>query len=190
MDAITAIRRRTSVRRFRPDPIPRETIETLLDCAVRAPNHKLTEPWRFAVLTDAARDRFAGLRARQRLGKFPDPTSAEAQTAAGKVRNETEQTPALIVVMCAVNPDPRTREEDYGAAMMATANLLIAAASLGIGTYLRTGGIMQDPELGALAGLEPGFRIVGIVSLGYTEADEPPRRRRPASELTRWVSRP
>jgi nitroreductase len=189
MDAITAIRRRTSVRRFRPDPVPRETIETLLECAVRAPNHKLTEPWRFAVLTDAARDRFAGLRARQHLTKFPDPTSDEARNASEKMRNETEQTPVLIVVMCAVSDDPKRREEDYAAAMMATANLLTAAASLGLGTYLRTGGIMQDPEVTALAGVEPGFRIVGIVSLGYPEGDEPPRRRRPASELTRWISR-
>jgi nitroreductase len=190
MDAITAIQRRTSVRRFRPDPVPRQTIETLLEAAVRAPNHKLTEPWRFAVWTDAARDRFADLRARQRLAKFPDPTSQEATSATDKIRQEAEQTPALIVVMCALSPDPKTREEDYAAAMMATANLLTAAASLGLGTYLRTGSLMQDPEVTALAGLEPGFRIVGIVSVGYPEADEPPRRRRSASELTRWVSRP
>ena len=63
MDAIDAIQRRTSVRRFRPDPVPRDTIARLLDAAVRAPNHKLTEPWRFAVLTGAARDRLADLRA-------------------------------------------------------------------------------------------------------------------------------
>src|SRR6476661_3554277 len=190
MAAIAAMRRRTSGRRCRPDPISRQTLETLPECAMRAPNHKLTEPWRFAVLTDAARDRFAELRARQRLTKFPDPTSEEARTATEKMRRETEQTPALIVVMCAVSPDPKTREEDYAAAMMATANLLTAAASLGLGTYLRTGGIMQDPDVTALAGLEPGFRIVGIVSVGYPEAEEPPRRRRPASELTRWVTQP
>ncbi|MGH7514838.1 MAG: nitroreductase family protein [Gemmatimonadales bacterium] len=188
MDAITAIRRRTSVRRFRPDPVPRETIETLLDCAVRAPNHKLTEPWRFAVLTGAARDRFAELRARHRLTRFADPTSGEARTAVEKMRQETERTPAFVVVMCAVSPDEKTREEDYAAAMMATANLIIAAESLGLGTYLRTGGIMQDPDVATLADLEPGFRIVGIVSLGYPEAEEPPRRRRAAAELTRWVS--
>src|SRR6478672_3537455 len=183
MDAIAAIRRPTSVRRFRPDPTSRQTLATLRECAVRAPNHKLTEPWRFAVLTDAARDRFAELRARQRLTKFPDPTSEEARTATEKMRRETEQTPALIVVMCAVSPDPKTREEDYAAAMMATANLLTAAASLGLGTYLRTGGIMRDPEVAALVGLEAGFRIVAVVSLGHPAEDEAPRRRRAAAEL-------
>ena len=65
MDAIDAIQRRTSVRRYRPDPVPRDTIERLLDCAVRAPNHKLTEPWRFAVLTGDAKARFAEIRGPQ-----------------------------------------------------------------------------------------------------------------------------
>jgi nitroreductase len=187
MDAISAIRRRTSVRRFRPDPVPRDTLELLLDCAVRAPNHKLTEPWRFAVLTGAARSRFAALRARHRLTRFDHPESEEARAAAEKMRQEAEETPVFVVVMCAVNSDEKTREEDYAAAMMATATLIIAAESLGLGTYLRTGGIMRDPEVAAIAGLEQGFRIVGVVSLGYPADEQPPRRRRPAAELTRWV---
>lgn len=187
MDAITAIRRRTSVRRFRPEPVPRDVIETLLDCAVRAPNHKLTEPWRFAVLTGSARDRFAVLRARHRLKRFGDPASDEARSSAEKMRLETEKTPAIVVISCAVNSDERTREEDYAAAMMATANLLIAAESLGLGTYLRTGSLMRDPELEAIVALEQGFRIVAMVSLGYPATEDPPRRRRPAPELTRWV---
>src|SRR4051812_36028551 len=105
MDAITAITQRTSVRRFRPDPLPRDTIQRVLDCAVRAPNHKLTEPWRFSVLTERARDRFAEIRAGHRLKRFADPSSAEAQGAADKVRRESRETPAYLVVMAAQNPD-------------------------------------------------------------------------------------
>jgi nitroreductase len=187
MDAIEAIQRRTSVRRFRPDPVPREIIERLLDCAVRAPNHKLSEPWRFTVLTGSARDRYAEIRARHRLKRFTDPESPEARVGADKVRREALQTPAFIVLMTVVNPDDVTREEDYAAVMMATANLMVAAESLGLGTYLRTGGIMQERALAELAGLCDGHRIVGIVSLGYPAETEPPRRRRPAGELTRWA---
>lgn len=189
MDAVTAINRRTSVRRFRPDPIPRETIEQLLDCAVRAPNHKLTEPWRFAVLTDGARDRFAEIRAGHRLKRFDDPMSPEARTAADKVRREAREPPAYVVVMSAVNPDEITREEDYAATMMAIANLMIAAQSLGLGTYLRTGGVMRDRDLVELARVPQNFRVVGIVSLGYPAEQEEPRRRKAAAELTRWVDR-
>jgi nitroreductase len=187
MDAISAIKKRTSVRHFRPDPIPRDLIEQLLECAVRAPNHKLTEPWRFAVLTGGARDRFAEIRASHRLKRFSDPDSAEARAGSDKVRQESLQTPAFIVIMAAMNPDEITREEDYAATMMATANLMIAAESLGIGTYLKSGGVMRDPSLLELAGAPDTFRIVGILSVGYPAQEETPRRRRPASELTRWV---
>lgn len=187
MDAITAINQRTSVRRFRPDPVAREVVERLLECAVRAPNHKLTEPWRFAVLTGRAKVRLAEIRARHRLKRYSDPAAPEAVAAADKMRRESRETPVYVVAMAAVNPDEITREEDYAATMMAIANLMIAAESLGLGTYLKSGGVMQDPELMELAGVPPGFRVVGLISLGYPAEQDPPRRRKPAAELTRWV---
>ena len=187
MDAITAINKRTSVRRFRPDPIPREAVERLLNCAVRAPNHKLTEPWRFAVLTGRARDRYAEIRARHRLKRYADPSATEAQAGAEKVRRESLEIPVYVIAMAALNPDEITREEDYAATMMAIANFMIAAESLGLGTYLKSGGVMRDPDLIQLAGVPEKFRVVGIVSLGYPAEQDPPRRRRPAAELTHWV---
>ncbi len=187
MDAIDAIQRRTSVRRFRPDPVSRELVQQLLECAVRAPNHKLTEPWRFAVLTGTARDRYAEVRAAHRLARYDDPESAEAREAADKQRREASSTPVFIVAMVAVSGDETRREEDYAAVMMAIANLMIAGEALGLGTYLRTGGIMREPEVTRLVGLPEGYRIAGILSLGYPAEVEAPRRRRPAAELTRWV---
>lgn len=189
MDAITAIHQRTSVRHFRPEPVSREDIEQLLECAVRAPNHKLTQPWRFTVLTGPARDRLAEIRARHRLKRFNDPSSPEALAAGDKVRRESMETPVYIVTLAAVNPDELTREEDYAATMMAVANLMIAAESLGLGTYLRSGGVMLDPELIELAAVPEKFRIVGIISLGYPSENEPPRRRKPATDLTQWIEK-
>jgi nitroreductase len=189
MDAITAIHERTSVRRFRPDPVPREVVEQLLECAVRAPNHKLTEPWRFAVLTGVARDRYAEIRAKHRLKRYSDATAPEALAGADKVRRETMGAPVYIVAMVAVSADEITGEEDYAATMMAVANLMIAAQSLGMGTYLKSGGVMRDPGLLELAGVPENCRVVGLISLGYPAEQEPPRRRKPASELTRWVER-
>jgi nitroreductase len=189
MDALTAIKSRTSVRHFRPDSVPREILAQLLECAVRAPNHKLTEPWRFAVLTGRAKDRFADIRARHRLKRFNDASAPEAQAAADKVRREAGETPVYVVVMSAINPDDITREEDYAATMMAIATFMIAAQSLGLGTYLKTGGVMQDPALMELAGVPANFRVVGILSLGYPAEEETPRRRKAAAELTWWVDR-
>ncbi len=167
--------------------MPRETIELLLECAVRAPNHKLTEPWRFAVLIGEAKSALAEIKARHRLKRYEDPASAEARAGMEKVRRETLEAPAVIVIMSRVHDDELTREEDYAAVMMATANLMTAAQSLGLGTYLKTGGVMRDPALVELVGLHDGYRIVGVLSLGYPVEAEPPRRRRPARELTQWL---
>jgi nitroreductase len=188
MDAIDAIQRRTSVRRYRSEPVSRETIELLLDCAVRAPNHKLTEPWRFAVLTGDAKVRFAEIRARHRLRRYDDPESDEARAGADKVRRETLETPSIIIIMTRVPGDEVMREEDYAAVMMATANLMTAAQSLNLGTYLKTGGVMQEPALANLIRLPEGYRVVGLLSLGYPAEQETPRRRRPAREATDWIS--
>jgi nitroreductase len=187
MDAISAISSRTSVRRFQPEPVPRQVIQQLLECAVRAPNHKLTEPWRFIILTGRARDRLAEIRAHHRLKRFTDPAGAEAVAAADKVRREARETPVFVVVLTAVSPDEITREEDYAATMMATANLMTAAQALGLGTYLRTGGVMRDPALLQLAQVPDGFRIVAVISLGYPAEAEPPRRRKPPTEVTWWL---
>ncbi|HEX6668326.1 MAG TPA: nitroreductase [Gemmatimonadales bacterium] len=187
MDAIDAIQRRTSVRRYRSEPVSRETIERLLECAVRAPNHKLTEPWRFAVLTGGGKARLAEIRAQHRLKGYDDPTSEEARARSEKARRDTLESPAIIVVMARTSADDITNEEDYAAVMMATANLMTAAQSLGLGTYLKTGGVMRSPALAELVGLPGGYRIVGVLSVGYPVESEAPRRRRPAGELTSWI---
>jgi nitroreductase len=89
--------------------------------------------------------------------------------------------------MVAVSPDEITREEDYAATMMAIGNVMTAAQAVGLGTYLRTGGVMRDPALLQLAGVPEGFRVVGILSLGYPAQAEAPRRRKPATEVTCWI---
>ena len=187
MDAHDAIAGRTSTRSFRPDPVPRYTIERLLAAAVRAPNHKLTEPWRFAVLTGASLRRYAEIRRAHRTKKFDDPTAPDAARKIEKTWREAIETPAFIVVMCEVVEDPVRREEDYGATMMAIENLLVAAAADGIGTFLRTGGLMEHPDVKALAGVPQGYRIVGIISLGYLAgAPEPTQRRKALGEIVTW----
>src|SRR5690606_4290161 len=111
MDVFEAIERRRSIKRFSPGPVSREEIERLLDAAVRAPNHRMTEPWGFIVLGPEARRQYADLRARSKAADVADPAQAEA--IAAKVREETEAVPAMIAVTCLLAEDAMQREEDY-----------------------------------------------------------------------------
>ena len=56
MDVFEAIRGRRTVKAFAPEPVPRERLDELFELARWAPNHKLTQPWRFRVLGDRKSD--------------------------------------------------------------------------------------------------------------------------------------
>jgi nitroreductase len=187
MDAYDAIAARTSTRAYADRPVPRAAIERLLAAAVRAPNHKLTEPWRFAVLTGKSAARFAELRRAHRATRFPDPASPEAAKAIDKTYHEALGTPAFVVVMSALSDDAVRREEDYASVMMAVQNLMIAATAEGLGSYLRTGGILEDAGVKELVRLPAGHRIVAVISLGYPTAPQEPKRRTDPAERTLWL---
>lgn len=187
MTVLEAIKSRRSIPKLRPDAVPREAIEQMLDAAVWAPNHRLTEPWRFYVLAGEGKRRFAEIRRRVRSTTFPNPQAPEAVKALDKVYHDTVATPALIVVTVHVAENEEQREEDRAASFMAAQNMMLVATELGIGTYLRTGGgILRDPDLRALLNLEEDRAILAIVYVGYA-AEVPQKRRTPAAERTVWL---
>ena len=188
MDVMQAIYARTSVTAFRPEVPDRDVVMKLLDAAVRAPNHRLTEPWGFYVLGESSKRRFAELRRNNRARRFEDPKAAEAQPALEKAYAGVMETPVIIAVSTLVADDPVQREEDYAATFCAVQNILLAAVSQALGTYLRTGDILDEPELAELLGLPAGHRVVGIVYMGYPAEEPKPRRRTPAADRTHWLS--
>jgi nitroreductase len=162
MDALTAILTRRSVGRVLPDPVPRRTVQVLLDAAVAAPNHHLTAPWRFVVLTGGAR------------------------TA---VHPRMERAP--VVVACVLRPssdDPVTAREDRDAVAAAVQNLLLAAHACGLGAIWRTGAAADDPIVRDALGLGPSEAVVAFVYLGVPDPAAPPgaSRVRDAGACVEW----
>lgn len=186
MTVLEAIKARRSIAKFRSEPLPRDLLEQMLDAAVWAPNHRLTEPWRFYVLIGEGKRRFAEVRRRLRAATFADPNAPEAAKALDRLYQDTLGTPALIVVTSHVAADEVQREEDVAATFMAAQNLMLAGVELGAGTYLRTGPIIHDPELRGLLNLEDDRQILAIIYAGYP-SDIPQKRRTPAAERTVWL---
>ncbi len=187
MTVIEAIKARRSVPKLRHDPLPREVLEQMLEAAVWAPNHRLTEPWRFYVIGgEGAKRRFAEIRRHLRAATFPNPDAPEAQKALERVYNDTLATPALIMVTVHQAADAEQREEDLGATFIALQNLMLAGVELGVGTYLRTGPLLVDPDVRAMLNLEDDRRIIAIVYAGYP-AEVPQKRRTPAAEKSVWL---
>src|SRR3954465_7120836 len=164
MHVTDAIRDRRSIKRFTDQPVAREQIESLLAAATLAPNHRLTQPWRFYVLGPEARYAY-GLALGDRKAKKP-PGPAAATTMREAVAAEHRALPVMIAVAVVNNENAEIHEEDYAAAMMAVQNMALAATELGLGTHIKTGAIMSDPAARAAAGVREGERIVAILNVG------------------------
>jgi nitroreductase len=184
MHVSDAISNRRSIKRFTSRAVAREEIETLLAAAVAAPNHRLTQPWRFYVLGPEARQAYGLALGDRKARKIEDPDAA--RTMRDTVAAEHRALPAMLVVAVVDSENPEIREEDYAAAMMAIQNLALAAVALGLGTHVKTGAVMSDPPARAAAGVKESERIVAIVNIGEPAEMPPTKTREPASAFTTW----
>lgn len=185
MDLYEAVRNRRSIRQFTDRPISRESIERVLDAAIAAPNHRLTQPWRFYVLGPDARQAYGETLGSRKAKKIEDPAAAQALIE--KVAATERALPAMIVVSMTLDENAGIREEDYASTMMAAQNLMLAAHADGLGTHMRSGAIMDDPRTRAAFGVPEGQRIIATIQLGEPAAMQEGKARRPVSDVTTWL---
>lgn len=180
--AMELIKKRRTNLRVDPDrPVPVDLIATLCEAAVWAPNHKLTEPWRFAVITGDGRRALGELAAEGLAGTgVIDPARLE------KTRVKYLRAPAVVVVACAAADDPVVAVENRDAVAAGVQNLLLAATDAGLASYWATGLTARLEETRSFCRFEPTTEIVGLIYLGWPIADAPVPNRSPP-QVT-WVS--
>lgn len=92
----------------------------------------------------------------------------------------------MIAVAMVQSDNPETREEDYASAMMAIENMALTAVALGLGTHIKTGGVMGDAASRAAAGVGDAERIIAVVNVGEPAEQPAPRKHESAAALTTW----
>lgn len=185
MNVDEAIRARVSVKEYTDAPVPRDAIEELLELAVLAPNHRMTEPLGFRVLGPAGKRAYAEALAHRKARRVDDPAAAEQVIE--RVVTRTTAVPSMIGVLVHEDEDPEIREEDYATAFMAIENLCLAAVARGLGTHIKTGAVMGETSLREALRVPDDHRLAAIVFLGEP-AELPDRKdRTPAAEITRWT---
>jgi nitroreductase len=160
MDALEALKTRRSVRSYKGDPIPREIVEEIVDCGRLAATAINIQPWEFVVVTDPAM--------RQKMAAATDHGPFIAQA------------PVCIAVFC--------RETKYfledGSA--ATQNLLVAARALGLASCWVAGDKKPYADaLRKLLGVPAGYKLVSLVTVGFSE-EVPVPAKRPLQQLLHW----
>jgi len=168
METWDAIRARRNVRQYTGQPIAREELERICEAGRRAPSAGNGQPWNFVVVTDRAQ--LIELAKAWRGGRHIASSAA-------------------TIALVATEPEDERRREllmyDFG---QATANMMLAAADLGIGSGHSAVGDQQQAR--RVLGFPDGYLAFFLIGLGYP-AGRPLRPiarpdRRPFDEVVHW----
>lgn len=188
MEVLDAIRTRRSMGKVRNERPPRQLIERLIEAAGWAPNHFMTQPWRFFVLAGPAREELGQVMARALKARLEKQGKTATQEQLAGEQSRALRAPVVIVV--AVEPsttEPRAIEvEEITSGAAAVQNLLLAAHGLGLAAYWRTGDAAYDPLVKEHFGLSPRAHIIAFVHVGYPDGELPAAKPRDLAPRTFW----
>jgi nitroreductase len=162
-----AAARRTH-KAFGTEPVPRETLLELFDLARLAPNHHLTQPWRFRVLGP------------ETLARLKDCAGAgEAE--------KLDRAPTLVLASAALSGELIQDEEDVCATAAAIMLVLLGATERGLASYWRTPAILRSARGREAVGLPPGERVLGLLHFGAPAREPAPRERQAVGTYTEFL---
>ena len=143
MDVFEAIQRRRSIRAYRDKPVPRETLEKILEAGCLAPSARNSEPWHFIAVTDAEkRKALSGGMFAKFLAKVP-----------------------LVIVACG---DHKASPDWYAIdASLAVENMVLTATSEGLGTCCV--GSFNEKAVKALLKIPENFEVLVLLAVGYSQ---------------------
>jgi nitroreductase len=169
MDVEEAIRTRRTHKVYGTEPVDRTLLTELLELGRWAPNHHLTNPWRFRVLGPEALERLK---------------VAVGTEGAGKL----DRAPTLVAVSCIRTPeDPVAEEEDLLAAGCAAYAVLLGAHNRGLAGYWRTPAILREPAGRAALDMPDTEHCIGLLHLGPARQEQRVPERAPLDDVVTFL---
>jgi nitroreductase len=163
-----AIRSRRTHKVYGREPVPRETLDELFELARWAPNHQMTEPWRFRVV---------------------GPNALDALKAAGSPNDaaKLDRAPTLVAATVLQTGPVDQRLEDVCAASVAIYIVLLAADARGLAGYWRTPAVLGSKNGRAALGIGDDEISLGLIHLGPRRQDQKPPGRRQTAEIVSYL---
>ncbi|MCB1227316.1 MAG: nitroreductase [Verrucomicrobiales bacterium] len=171
--------------------LPRELLETLLENGTWAPNHGMTEPWRFDIFEGDARQNLA-----DQLQAIYREITPEGEIQAEKLEkfgSNPRLAPTIVACSMVRTPSAKVPErEEIEAVACALQNIQLSATAAGLGAFWSSPPLLETTAMNRFLGLRPDDVCVGLLYLGYPRASaaEPPRNRRPLAEKAHWHGAP
>jgi nitroreductase len=170
MDVEEAIRTRRTHKVYGAEPVDRAVLTEVLELGRWAPNHHLTNPWRFRVLGPEALERLK---------------TAVGDDGAAKL----DRAPTLVAVSSLRTPDdPIAEEEDLLAAGCAAYAVLLGAHNRGLAGYWRTPAILREPAGRAALGIPDAEHCIGLLHLGPARQEQRVPERAPLDDIVTFLA--
>jgi nitroreductase len=171
MDVEKAIRTRRTHKAYGPRALERSELDELFELASWAPNHHLTNPWRFRVLGPGARERLMALAENEQPG------------SAAKL----ERAPTLVAVSAKLSGEPEQDREDLLATAVAAYLVLLGAHARGLAGYWRTVALLNDSRGREILAIDADETAVGLLYLGEPVQEQRVPERAPISGLVNYL---
>lgn len=180
-------RRTIYPEQFSDRKLHREIIEQILNNAIWAPNHGMTQPWRFKVFIGDGIVRLAEFQANH----YRIKTTAENfdQGKFEKFLNRPKLAQAIIAICLDRQESEKIPEiEEIEAVACAVQNMYLTCTAYGLGAYWGSGGATYSDELKGFLGIKKKDRCLGFFYLGYPSVEWPKSHRKPIEYVTEWIA--
>ena len=201
MDIVEAIQKRQSIRAFKPDPVPLETLKKIISLALWAPSWANTQPWEFVIVTGnklkEIQDGFLNrgeTEAVSELGRpfeFPEPYASRIRSLIAKERTFMSEAefkgrttrnfyhygaPACIYLLVQKNFVYQSKGVNVWPVFdcgLAVENLMLLATSYGLGTVAQAQAVVY-PDIIRKALPIPEEQLLALgIAIGYPDMDAP-----------------
>jgi nitroreductase len=163
--------------------ISKEVIEEILDSANYAPTHKLTQPWRFVVITKEGKAKLG-----ETLGDLYQKSISPdkfLQKKYDSFAQKTAQANVIIAICIQFHEDKVPAWEEIAATACAVQNMALTAEALNVGAYWSSPPLIH--HLDEFLGLEENEKCYGLFYMGYHNAEQRPANRTPMAEKVKWI---
>jgi len=166
--------RRTDMMVDKDRALDNGTLEKLCELAMWAPNHKMTFPWKFAAITDNARERLSNCvaDAMAREGDKPERVA--------KARTKFQRAPAILIVGSESGDTQLRTEENRDAVSAGIQNILLGATTLGLASFWSSCPRGANDDVAEFCKFPKGTHITAMIYLGHPERQAPVIERPPA----------
>ncbi len=167
-------------------PVERDVIERMLGNAIWAPNHGMTQPWRFQVFTGEALQRLSQFMGEEYLRTTPPEKVLPRKLE--NLKGRPLRTTVAIALCMARDPKGKISDlEEQFAVACGVQNMYLTCTAYGLGGFWSTGAVLTGEGMRRFLGLEGEDRCLGLFYAGYPAIEWPKGYRKPLADLVKWV---